>query len=134
VLPTIAPASPPPLVSERMERASTAGCQAGPQRLCLGGRFAVQVDWTDFQGHTGHGTAVPLTGDTGTFWFFNAANVELVVKALDGRPVNGHYWLFYGALSNVAYTLTVTDTQTGKTRTYQNPAGRFASVGDTLAF
>ena len=57
-----------------------------------------------------------------------------MVKALDGRPVNGHFWLFYGALSNVEYTLTVTDTQTGKIKTYTNPSGRFASVADTQAF
>ena len=56
------------------------------------------------------------------------------MKFLDGRPVNNKFWLFYGALSNVEYTLTVTDTQTGKVRTYANPSGRFASVADTEAF
>jgi len=133
--PTVAPPSPAPLIEERVERAASVPCQPGAQRLCLnGGRFAVTVAWKDFQGHTGQGTAVPLSGDTGTFWFFNAANIELVVKALDGRPVNGHFWLFYGALSNVEYTVTVTDSQTGTMRTYTNPSGRFASVADTLAF
>jgi hypothetical protein len=48
--------------------------------------------------------------------------------------VNGHYWVFYGALSNVEYTLTVTDTMTGKVKTYKNPLGRFASAADTAAF
>jgi len=136
---TIASASPLPLISERQDKAATVPCVADAQRLCLnGGRFSVEVAWKDFQGHTGQGTAVPLSGDssgtTRTFWFFNAANVELVVKALDGRPVNNHFWLFYGALSNVEYTVTVTDTQTNKVRTYTNPSGRFASVADTLAF
>jgi hypothetical protein len=42
--------------------------------------------------------------------------------------------VFYGALSNVEYTLTITDTQTGTVRTYKNPSGRFASVADTGAF
>ena len=136
-LPPIATAapSPPPLVAERQDRAAAVPCEPGPQRLCLNDkRFAVDVSWKDFQGHTGKGTTVTLSGDTGAFWFFSAANIELVVKALDGRPVNGHFWLFYGALSNVEYTLTVTDTQTGKSRTYTNPSGRFASVADTLAF
>jgi len=98
------------------------------------GRFAVDVTWKDFQGNTGSGTAVTLTNDTGSFWFFDAANLELIVKVLDGTGVNGHFWLFYGALSNVEYTLTVTDTQTGAQRRYTNPSGRFASVADTLAF
>ena len=32
------------------------------------------------------------------------------------------------------YELTVTDTETGTRRTYVNPQGAFASVGDTRAF
>jgi hypothetical protein len=128
--------SAPALVEERSDPAAATGtCQPGPQRLCLNGsRFAVEVAWKDFQGHTGKGQAVPLTGDTGYFWFFDAANVELVTKALDGTALNGKYWFFYGALSNVEYKITVTDTVTGMAKTYTNPAGRFASVGDTGAF
>jgi len=130
-----AAASPLPPVSERTGKAAATPCQATARRLCLNeGRFAVEVAWKDFQNHTGQGTAVPLTGDTGTFWFFDAANVELVVKVLDGRPLNGKFWVFYGALSNVEYTLTVTDTETGTVRTYRNPAGRFGGAADTGAF
>ena len=58
----------------------------------------------------GKGQAVPLTGDTGLFWFFGNSNLELIVKVLDGRPVNGHFWVFYGGLSDVEYRITVTDT------------------------
>lgn len=39
-----------------------------------------------------------------------------------------------GALSDVEYTITVTDTATGKVKTYKNPKGRLASFGDTAAF
>jgi len=53
---------------------------------------------------------------------------------LDGRPLNDKFWVFYGALSSVEYTLTVTDTQTGVVKTYTNPSGRLASVADTGAF
>jgi ELWxxDGT repeat protein len=110
-------------------------CQPSPERLCLGGgRFQVEVAWRDFGGRTGAGRAVPLTNDTGAFWFFDSANLELVVKVLDGNGLNGHSWVFYGALSNVEYTLTVTDTQTGAARRYVNSAGQLASVGDTQAF
>lgn len=110
-------------------------CAAGDERLCLsGGRFQIEVTWQDFAGNTGRGHAVPLSADTGYFWFFDASNLELIVKALDGRALNGHHWVFYGALSNVEYTITVTDTQTGDVKTYLNPSGRFASVGDTSAF
>jgi hypothetical protein len=103
--------------------------------LCLNdGRFRVEVAWGDFAGNTGAGHAVALTGDTGYFWFFTSNNIELVVKALDGRAVNGRYWLFYGALSNVEYTITVTDTATGQVKTYTNPSGNLGSVADTAAF
>jgi hypothetical protein len=113
----------------------SAVCEPGPQRLCLnGGRFAVEANWKDFAGKTGTGKAVALSADTGYFWFFDAANAEVVLKVLDGTPVNGKHWVFYGALSNVEYTLTVTDTQTGEIKVYSNPKGRFASVADTGAF
>ncbi len=118
-------------------RAAAAGapCVASATTHCLqGGRFAVSVRWKDFQGNSGDGRTIPLTGDTGAFWFFGAENVELVLKVLDGRPLNGKFWVFYGALSSVEYEITVTDTATGDTRTYRNPSGRMASVADTGAF
>ena len=109
-------------------------CEADAQTLCLaGGRFEVQVDWlTDVE--TGAGQATTLTADTGAFWFFDPANVELVVKVLDARAINGAFWVFFGALSDVQYSLRVLDTETGQDRAYDNPRGTFASVGDTAAF
>jgi hypothetical protein len=77
---------------------------------------------------------VPLSGDTGYFYFTSPGNVEVIVKVLDARSFNGFFWVFYGALSNLEYTLTVTDTQTGRVKTYHNPNGTFASQGDTVAF
>jgi ELWxxDGT repeat protein len=131
---TAAP-SPPARVRGWSSTAATAPCAPGARRLCLNnGRFAVEVAWKDFQGNAGQGTAVPFSGDTGFFWFFDQANVELAVKVLDGTPLNGKHWVFYGALSSVEYTVTVTDTQTGSVKEYRNPAGQFGSVGDTGAF
>lgn len=110
-------------------------CQADATTLCLGGgRFALRVHWQDFVGNAGQGHPGTLTVDTGTFWFFDDANIELVVKVLDGTALNGHYWVFYGALSNVEYTITVTDTATGEAKIYFNPLEQFASSGDTRAF
>jgi hypothetical protein len=111
-------------------------CTPNAATLCLnGGRFKVEVAWrVPSQGTGGSGTAVSLSGDTGYFWFFSSGNVELIVKALDGRAVNGHYWIFYGALSDVEYTITVTDTSNGSVKTYSNPQGNMASVADTNAF
>jgi hypothetical protein len=112
-----------------------AGCVADATHLCLlDGRFRLETSWRDFAGQTGVGRAVPLTDDAGYFWFFGRDNVEIVVKTLDGRRINGHFWVFYAALSNVEFTLKVTDTQTGAVREFKNPLGTFASVGETQAF
>jgi hypothetical protein len=116
---------------------AASGCGGGPPgALCLlGGRFRVEVSWNNTQGGTsGSGAAVPLTDQTGLFWFFDAADAELVVKMLDGRPVNGKFWFFYGALSNVQYDIRVTDTTDGITHTYHNAAGNLCGRGDTSAF
>ncbi len=77
---------------------------------------------------------MPLSDDTGTFWFLAPSNIELMVKVLDGRAVNGHFWVFSGGMSDFRYTVTVTDTLTGTVRTYTNPAGHIRSTADTAAF
>jgi ELWxxDGT repeat protein len=110
-------------------------CQPSAETLCLaGGRFQVKISWRDFAGRTGSGHAVPLTTASGYFWLSAAANVDVLVKILDGQSTNGHFGVYSGALTNVEYTLTVTDTQTGLTRRYFNPLGQFTSVGDGTGF
>jgi len=114
---------------------SGAGCTPSDNSLCLdSNRFQVSATWRDFSGNSGDATAVPISGDTGYFWFFDDANVEVVLKLIDGTGYNGHHWVYYGALSNVEYTFTVTDSETGAAKRYFNPAARFASSGDILAF
>ncbi|HEX2642430.1 MAG TPA: hypothetical protein VHU81_05530, partial [Thermoanaerobaculia bacterium] len=111
------------------------GCVPDAGRLCLGdGRFELSSVWTA-PGNVGQGQGRPqaVTRDTGYFWFFGPENVELMVKVLDGRAVNGKFWVFYGSLSNVAWTLRVADLQTGAEKVYSNPAGQLASRGDTAA-
>ncbi len=117
-----------------LERLVPDVCTVGENTLCLSSeRFRVEVEWqTDTD--SGQATAVPSSADTGFFWFFNSDNLELVVKVLDGRAINGHFWVFYGALSDVQYEITVTDTQTRRQKVFTNPQGQQASVGDTLAF
>ena len=116
-------------------RLGAEACAPSDTALCLNaGRFQVGVHWQDARGRSGEGHAISLTSDTGYFWFFSSSNVELVVKVLNAKAVNGKYWVFFGALSNVQYDLTVKDSATGSVKTYHNPQGQFASVGDTDAF
>ncbi|HEY6148440.1 MAG TPA: hypothetical protein VIZ69_12100, partial [Thermoanaerobaculia bacterium] len=111
-------------------------CLTDGTSLCLNsGRFRVQVAWrVEGTVSAGVGSAVSLTADTGYFWFFSDNNVELVVKVVDGRSVNGRFWFFAGALTDVEYAITVTDTATGNVRSYFNPNGTQASLADTSAF
>jgi hypothetical protein len=116
--------------------AASATCTPSVTAMCLGGgRFLVSADWQKSTGESGHGNAVPLTADTGYFWFFSTSNIEMVVKVLDACPVNGHRWVFAGGLTNVAVTLNVKYTQTGDLKTYQNTQGTaFSPIQDTAAF
>jgi hypothetical protein len=114
---------------------SAGSCVVGYNVLCSGyGRFSVSVEWIDSFGVARSGNAVVITPNSSGFWFFTPDNVDLVVKVLDGRDVNGHFWVFYGSLTDVQFTLTVTDTQTGAVKTYFNSHGQLASVADTAAF
>jgi hypothetical protein len=110
-------------------------CVSGAATLCLNStRFKASVAWQSTTA-SGNGTAISMTSETGYFWFFDNNNVELVVKVLDGRTVNGHIWVFAAGMTNVRTVLTVTDTQTGTVKTYTNPQGTaFQPVQDTLAF
>lgn len=108
--------------------------------LCLGHhRFRIQVSWRNQhaapgQPNTGAGGAVQAGTESGFFWFFTPDNLELVVKVLDGTTVNGHFWVFWGALSDVEYTITVEDVTTGQVRQYHNPPGQICGGSDTAAF
>ena len=109
-------------------------CVPDASTLCLGdGRFAARVSWHTVDAE-GAGQILPLTRDAGSFWFFSSQNLELVVKVLDGRAVNGKFWIFGGQLTNVEYTLEITDTTTGTVWSHANPQGQLTSFVDTNAF
>jgi hypothetical protein len=116
--------------------APAAVCLADTHSVCLAGqRFKIQAHWRTGQGLQGMGHGSALTADTGTFWFFSPANVEMVVKVLDACALNRNFWVFAGGLTNVEVVWTVTDTRTGFTRAYLNPQGAaFLPVQETRAF
>ena len=131
-----------PLDVDGVGRASHGGghCEAGDYRLCLlDGRFSIEVGFVDPNGDTGLQEPAKVISSlamekTGFFWFFSPSNIELAVKTLDGRGLNGKFWLLYGGLSDVEYEITVTDTVTGSAKTYRNEAGNICGVIDTDAF
>lgn len=112
-------------------------CVDGLGAVCLvDDRFEVTARWRTPQGTSGAGQAVSLTEDTGYFWFFNADNVEVIVKVLDVCiPPFDRFWVFAGGLTNVEVELTVRDTVTGAVKTYTNELGEpFQPIQDTDAF
>jgi hypothetical protein len=96
-------------------------CAGGESTLCLhDGRFSVEVDWRSSPTASGQGFAFERTTEAGEFAFFEPENLELLVKVLRACEVNGHYWVFAAAATDLEYVLKVTDHESGATRTYFN--------------
>jgi PKD repeat protein len=111
-------------------------CTADAETLCLSaGRFRLTAVWEKTDGTTGSATAVPLTSDSGYYWFFDPTNIEMVTKVLGACGINAKYWVFSAGLTNVKVTLTVLDTSNGISEQYVNPLGSaFEPIQDTSAF
>lgn len=112
---------------------AAAACKKDKSTLCLlNNRFQVKVAWRNpGNGTSGTGGAVPISGVTGAFYFTDASNLELMLKVIDyGDRID----VFYGTLSDLEYTVTVTDTRTGSVKTYHNPAGNYCGGQEGNAF
>lgn len=117
---------------EPQETEPTEPCTPGPTTLCIDdepgdGRFQVEVDFETVQGGgaSGQGQAIPLSSldvnRGGLFWFFAADNPEMLIKVINACAVNGHYWVFYSATTNVGLNVRVLDTTTGRLFINTNP-------------
>lgn len=98
----------------------------------LNDRFRVQANWHGYERQANQ----QWEPANGMFWFFNEDNTEAVIKVLNGTNLNGqsHFWVFAGGLTNVEYTITITDSSEGHTL-YKTPLGEpFSPVTDTEAF
>ena len=64
--------------------------------------------------------------------------MEVTVKLLDGRAVNGHYWLFAASMTDQPFVIQVIDTRSGCTgpaciKTYASAAGKNQNFIDLAA-
>jgi photosystem II stability/assembly factor-like uncharacterized protein len=124
-------------------------CRTRPDRLCLiGARFELTV--TARNPLTGAEIAGLAIEEGDRFGYFSFPGLtgdsdlpEVLVKMADktGLPAPGGYvWVFHSALTDLDYTLTVHDTQTGRIRTYVAENGDSVSSSltcgeaDTSAF
>lgn len=116
-------------------------CQESETALCLhGGRFRVTGSWR-LEDPSDDGSddpapsaarAVRDSDRSGYLWFFDRDNAELLVKVLDGRPVNDAFWVLFGSATNLPFRLTVTDLVTGVEKDFG--AGPFGGGADAFSF
>lgn len=106
----------------------TGPCKASDQTLCPAGkRFKVEVDWSNqFDGSSGKGRAVK----GGYFTFGDPSNLELMVKILDD---GSHYKLYYGQLTNLGFSIRVTDTETGRVTFHGNGPNNCGGIVELAA-
>ena len=95
-----------------------------------GHEFDVTLQATDPRtGNQGVGQAVPQND---VFGYFTIPALvprppgaplvpEVFVKMLDARAIGQDFWVFWGGLTDLTYTLTVTDTVRGTVKQYHNP-------------
>lgn len=111
---------------------STSTCAPSASILCIDKvpgdrRFRTSVTYETVQSGGLSGSAHAVDLDTlgihqgGIFWFFDAGNPELLIKVLDGCGINGKYWVFFSAGTNVGFTVEVLDTVTGEVFRRINP-------------
>ena len=124
----------PPPEEECTDDADTACLQTG--------RFQVEVTFSA-PGATppsGSGKVMSFGGQRAQnnesvfFWFFANTNFEMGLKILDACGINGKYWVFISGLTNVEWHVTITDTQTGAVKMYENPPNHLTeTTADTEA-
>ncbi|MEO7794208.1 MAG: hypothetical protein ABIV06_05485, partial [Thermoanaerobaculia bacterium] len=107
-------------------------CVEDATTLCLNDdRFRIRAHYATSAGASGAGQAVALTADSGYYWFFDDANVEIVIKVVDACGLAGfdNYWLFAAGTTDVDVTLRVTDTMRNVSKSYHRPRGQpFAPI------
>jgi hypothetical protein len=135
-----------PALKDYLHAATSIEVAPWDQRLFLhDGRFVAYIDWCKAGEDCGVGFARALTSESGWFWFFSPDNLEVTLKVLDGRPVNGHWWIFLASMTNVSFIVTVYDNRTGclalpyipapcPSWTYFNPPSANTNRLDTQAF
>lgn len=119
-----------------LERPELAACVAGEGRICLvDGRFQVEVSFRDYDGIRGDALPVTTGTDSTLLWFFAPTIWEHLVKVIDGCSLNGQWWVYAAAATDVEYVLRVTDTLHQEVREYPNTLGnRAAALTDSTAF
>ena len=74
-----------------------------------------------------------LIGDATTlFYFFSFNNPELMIKVIDGCGINGYYWVFASAATDLKYSFRIYDYLKQRFKSYSPRQGDL--VSDVSAF
>lgn len=106
-----------------------------------GSSFPVELEWRDPRsGALRQAGTTQLSRLSSGFWFLQPQNLEVTLKILDGRAINGHFWLFLSGMTHLEFTLRVRHCVDGdppycsEPVEYHSPAGARAHVVDLSAF
>lgn len=105
--------------------ATQSSCVRAPGRLELfDGRFHVGVRYLAEDGRTLVARATSGTGYGGAFVTEEGADHPAwALKVVDGRAINGHFWIFASPLAGLEAWITLDDTHTGTRRALRHRAG-----------
>ncbi|MCK6682751.1 MAG: hypothetical protein L6R30_10085 [Thermoanaerobaculia bacterium] len=116
---------------------TASGAERSPQRIPVSlsivkqaslsrARVAVDVVWrSQYNGVTGVATPISQADSFAYFYFSDPNNPEVFVKVLD-FGADKPYLVFYAGLTDYEYTVTFTNTETGKELSFTKPAGSFS--------
>ena len=92
------------------------GCYPGD---CIDsdGRFLVSVRYREPNSpflKTAEMSAFRVSDSAALFYFFSPDNPEMLLKVLNGCGVNGHWWVFGSAATDLSYDISVSDLAGGR--------------------
>ena len=88
------------------------GCPPSTTASCLNNwRFRVRGGWeSDDRNGSLQSLQTHGLGDSGAlFYFFGRDNPEMLVKVVDGCAINGHWWVFGSAATDLRYEIVIYD-------------------------
>ena len=111
-------------------------CEPGETAAVLSGGYEVRMCFEMPSGARVDASNYHLESTaSGLLYFFDRDNVEVLVKVLDGCAINGHRWVFAAPVTDLAFSLEITEQATGRAFTHGNPRGMTAATAaDTAAF
>jgi PKD repeat protein len=90
---------------------------------------------------TGNSGSGKVIGQNDVYGYFsiptvsgNAGNPEVIVKMVDATGIGSNYWVFYGCMTDLEYTLSVSENATGVVKTYRKNVGAPCGQFDTSGF